>query len=649
MRTIIAFLLFVVLGLCGPGMSGVRAEEVITHFDSVIDVSKDGVLTVTETVSVISEGNKIRHGIYRDFPLTQRKDDGTILHVGFSIKSVLRDGEKEDYVTQSIPNGIRIFIGKPDVFINAGPHQFQLTYTTTRQIRYFDDHEELYWNVTGNQWAFPIDEATATVNLPDNVKAEKAAVFTGPVDSTERNASVSNLASAPFFKTTLPLDLHEGMTIIVGMPKGSILPPGKLAQFLGMLRDNRNLVLGLGGFLVVLVYYSLAWIRVGQDPYGGVIVPRWDAPDGLSPAMVNYIHRRGFSDGGWTALSAACLDLAVKGYIVIEDIKQSIGLTRTDKALPERLPSGAQSILAVIPSAGQTFTIEKATGKKVQALGNEFRAAIDKVGRGKYYRFNLGYVAFGIFLSVAAYASLLIFGDTTEEMIGFLIAPAFAAIFFGVMLTALAKVVLQGSNLAGKIVQLVMLVAMLATVGVIATSTLVSVLGSMAAMEDWALIIGAIAIVLVNGIAITILGAPTRDGARLMAGIEGLKRYLTLAEKQRMNMQGAPTMSPRHFETLLPYAVALGVEKPWSETFQTWLKSAAAGAAAASYQPVWYHGNRFDSNTFGRQMSGFSNSMASAMKSSLPAPPKSSSSGFSSGGSGGRSGGGGGGGGGGGW
>ena len=65
-----------------------------------------------------------------------------------------------------------------------------------------------------------------------------------------------------------------------------------------------------------------------------------------------------------------------------------------------------------------------------------------------------------------------------------------------------------------------------------------------------------------------------------------------------MPSKGAPEMSPRHFETLLPYAVALGVEKPWSETFERWLLAASAGAAAAAYQPSWYHGDSFGPGSF---------------------------------------------------
>jgi uncharacterized membrane protein len=115
-----------------------------------------------------------------------------------------------------------------------------------------------------------------------------------------------------------------------------------------------------------------------------------------------------------------------------------------------------------------------------------------------------------------------------------------------------------------------------------------------------------------------------------MDGIDGLRQYLTLAEKDRMNMAGAPQMSPQHFEKLLPYAVALGVEKPWTETFDTWLASAKM---TDDYHPGWYSGSNYGG--FAGSVGGFSHSMASTIQSTLPAPAPSSSSGAGGGGGGG--------------
>ena len=151
------------------------------------------------------------------------------------------------------------------------------------------------------------------------------------------------------------------------------------------------------------------------------------------------------------------------------------------------------------------------------------------------------------------------------------------------------------------------------------------------------------------------MGAPTPLGRGRMDEIEGLKRYLTVAEEDRMNMAGAPEMSPQHYEKLLPYAVALNLEKPWSNAFQGWLTGAiAAGTVVAKsyYGPGWYSGSGgFSPDRIGNSMGDLAGSMENSMTNSLPVP-QSSSSGFgggSSGGGGGFSGGGGGGGGGGGW
>lgn len=159
---------FFLLATAGVG----RADEVFSSYHSVIDVAENGTLTVTETITANVEGNQIRRGIFRDLPLTFTDAKGRRSKVDFKLLSVERDGEEEPYRTESISGGIRIYTGSAEVFLPHGEHTFQFTYETSRQIRFFDDHDELYWNVTGTEWAFPIDEASATVNLPEGVRPE---------------------------------------------------------------------------------------------------------------------------------------------------------------------------------------------------------------------------------------------------------------------------------------------------------------------------------------------------------------------------------------------------------------------------------------------------------------------------------------------
>lgn len=304
--------------------------------------------------------------------------------------------------------------------------------------------------------------------------------------------------------------------------------------------------------------------------------------------------------------------------------------------------------MKAIATAGGKLTIDRANGKKVEAAGSAFRSSMEREHRGKYYRANTAYIVGGVLLSVLALAALFIFGDLNEESIPLVIVPVFIAFFVSIFAVSFGKSFRRGSSLARRIMSIVVLAFFAFVFLMIFSGVLAAIVFSATGADDLPLLIAVGGIVLVNVLFFFLMGAPTPLGTRMMDGIDGLRQYMTLAEKDRMNLQGAPEMSPRHFETLLPYAVALGVEKPWTETFDRWLLAASAGAAAAAaYQPSWYHGDSFGPGSFGDRIGGFAGSMADTMTSSLPPPPKSSSSGFSSGG--GFSGGGGGGGGGGGW
>ncbi|TBY67043.1 DUF2207 domain-containing protein, partial [Rhizobium leguminosarum bv. viciae] len=617
------------------------AAEVIESFASDITLDKNGAMSVTETITVNAEGNQINHGIFRDFPLYFTDAAGRRRSVDFDMVSVQRDGEDEPWHTESISGGIRIYAGSVDVTVMPGRHRYVFTYRTNRQIRYFDDHDELYWNVTGNGWIFPIRLATAAVKLPPGVAATETTFFTGPEGATEKDARVSETGAGLVFSTTAPLDAHEGLTFAIRMPKGSIDPPSADMESTWWLKDNRNYFIGFGGLILVFAYYTRSWLKVGRDPARGVVVPRWDAPDGISPALVNYIDNKGFSGEGWTALSATALNLAVRGYVKLEDLKNSIVIQGTGKPLgKEKFQAGEIELLRVAGGAGATLTIDKANGERVKSVGQSFRSAIEKEHRGKYYNSNLIYTAGGIALSAAALVILFVFGSLEPDTIAVMLIPIVISVFVSVFVAGLVRSLHRGKSLFGKIIAIIS-----AAIGVFVGTSILATMGlalasSLVELHETPMLFAVGGIVLLNILYFFIMGAPTPLGAKMMDGIDGLRQYLTLAEKDRMNTAGAPEMSPRHFETLLPYAVALGVEKPWSRTFETWLAAAAAGAAAA-YAPAWYSGN-FNSGSFSDRIGGFSSSMASTIASTIPSPPpSSSSSGFSGGGSSGGGGGGG--------
>ena len=183
--------LFMVLALIAGLVGEVLAEERIHNYHSDVQVFKDGSLRVTETITVNAEGENIKRGIYRDFPIAYTSRYMVPIKLPFDVLSVRRDGKTESFHTETESNGVRVYVGREDYLLPPGRYTFEITYTTNFQLGYFDNHDELYWNVTGNGWDFPIDRASASISLPEDVPRDELSYegYTGPQGSKASNLS----------------------------------------------------------------------------------------------------------------------------------------------------------------------------------------------------------------------------------------------------------------------------------------------------------------------------------------------------------------------------------------------------------------------------------------------------------------------------
>lgn len=298
-------------------VSASAQTERIRSFDSHITVNTDGSMQVVETIVVESAGIDIVHGIYRDFPLQYTDRIGNRYSVLFDISSLRRDGNTEPYHTENLKNGIRIYFGSSSYTLPQGTHSYQFAYTTNRQLGFFRDHDELYWNVTGNGWKFSIDSASATVLLPPNVRNSVTSLggYTGDQGAKGKAYTASRDEDGnPTFRAE-QLAPAQGLTIVVTWPKGLMAPPTAAQKRAWFIADNKSIIFGFAGWIVVLAYYVVVWSMVGKDPASGTIVPLYEPPDNMSPADMRFLERMGFDEKAFTA---AIMGLAAKGYLLIE-------------------------------------------------------------------------------------------------------------------------------------------------------------------------------------------------------------------------------------------------------------------------------------------------------------------------------------------
>ncbi len=618
----LSFVFFI--GLAGS----LHSAEEILNFESQIKTQKNGDLEVTETLRVVAEGNEIKRGIYRDFPTLYRGRFGLKSSVPFDVLGVTRDGQKETWRVENQNNGVRVYIGDPDVFLRPGEYTYVIRYRTGRQLGFFADFDELYWNVTGNDWAFPIERASVKVELPPGARQKSVEAYTGYEGDKGQDWREVAAGSGVEIVTTTRLSPQEGLTIVVTWPKGFVTAPSEMEQWRQLLRDNTGIAMGFGGLLLALFYFLVVWFAYGRDPQKGVIIPRYEPPPGFGPAAVRYLRGMGTLDD--RSLAASVIDLAVQGAVTIkESASGTYELKRTSSAKRVLTPPGPAVMEALLgPATSFVFKNEnhKAIKNARQTIAKAVSAQCDTI----FFVRNLHLWVIGLLVTLVPLAVSLY---DTKEPFGALFLLVWLG-FWSIGVAGLSMQIVSSWRQAGwkKIAAIpITLFAIPFYAGWVFGAVMLVIVAS-----PW------VAGCYVAGILMTmifhhLLKRPTESGREALDDIEGFRQYLRVAESDRLNLENPPERTPTLFEKFLPYALALDVEQEWSEQFTEVLK-------ASEFTPSWYQGKTLAAVGVAGFASSMSSSFTSAISSSSSAPGSSSGSG-----GGGSSGGGGGGGGGGGW
>jgi uncharacterized membrane protein YgcG len=626
--------------------SAAESFEKIISFKSDISVRRDATMIVKETIGVKSEGVKIRHGIYRDFPTRYRDRRGNSYVVGFEVKEVLRDNIPEPFHIENRSNGKRVYIGNKDSLLSPGEYSYTLVYGTDRQLGFFSGYDELYWNVTGNDWEFPIGEVTVALELPGDASRHviSFAGYTGPQGSRGRDfVQAIDESGIIRFATTRTLAPGEGLTIAVAWPKGYVEEPSHSERFRYFFTGNPGVILGPAGLVLLLFYYSIIWMKVGRDPDPGIIMTRYTPPDGMTPAVMRFITKMGYDQ---KTFAASVINMAVKGHLSISEEENAYTLERKDNG-NSPLTVEEQKLSSVLFSSDRKITLEQSNHKKIGDAINTLKNYLELKYEKIYFVSNKGYFISGLLLS-SVLLFLTGFGDARakDTLAIFLFICVWLTIWSIGVTGLLAQVISRwrtafrgrgSSLLAGSGALFLTLFSIPFVAGEIAGMFMLGYSTSVLMVLFLAVTI------FINYLYYHLLKSPTRAGRHILDAIEGFRLYLSATEKDRMNMMNPPGKTPELFERYLPYALALGVEQQWAEQLAGVISGAAVEGEAGGYSPAWYSGALWHSMNSGDFASSFGDSLSGAIASSSTAPGSSSGSG------GGGSSGGGGGGGGGGW
>lgn len=352
MKKLLVFLFSLFFFIFVPKVHEVHAADngwVIENFQSNVIVEQNGKINVTETIDV-NFGNLSKHGIYRDIPNIYYDENRNNSYADIQIASILKNGINEQYKQSQNGNFLRLQIGSPNRTF-YGKAEYTITYTIVGILKSFSDHDELYFDVTGNGWPVPILKTSATITLPQN-GITGARCFEGMQNSTEKCVTTITLQNQADFSTTRVLNSEENMSILLGYTKGMV--PILTASRPRTETDNNTItpliILGnIGGFLVTTIFgiglTLLLFFKHGRDQKNlatDTIVAQYSAPDKLRPAEVGTIldERADTLD-----VTATIVDLAARGFLTITEQEKKWLFGSTDYILKKT----KKSIEALLP------------------------------------------------------------------------------------------------------------------------------------------------------------------------------------------------------------------------------------------------------------------------------------------------------------
>lgn len=606
-------------------------EENIRDYSVDIHVNKDGSMDVIEYITVYAKGKEIQHGIYRDFPTEYNNKRVTL-----DVQEVLCDDKDINYVLDSVDRGIRIKIGDSNTYLDKGIHTYSIKYRTERQLAFYDDYDELYWNVIGSGWNFEIEQCHVKIFFPEETKflEDKLKTYTGSFGSKENTVDVNyyiwDLEKYVQFDIFEKLGVQEAFTVSVCFEKGAVDEPTLEMKVRWFLEDNCIPMVIFTLLIVLIVWQYFIWKKHGKDPVAKVIIPKYYPPEGFEPADVKYIDKMGSTTN---VLEATILNLAVKGFLKFsqKDKKSDMVIEKTSKENAETELSPNEFSVYNKLSDKETLKYSSRLQRKITSLKQHFATELKKKYDDKLFVRNDKYKVISVVLSIVIVVVSAIIGGminsyATEQCFVCMFISIFLSVFIILILETFKAVrkSSEQSNLLGKIFMFGFIILFFGFMFIGMTVTVLSTIISniFASCAFLALIVD-------NYLFFQLVRRYTEEGQVVKEDIEGFKMFINTAKDDDF-----ADKTPEMFDKYFPHAYVLGLQNKWAEKFESVLND-------AGYSPSWCNDTMMDHGVFNVVVftNSFSSSFSSGMSSASTAPSSSGGSGgggFSGGGGGGR-------------
>src|SRR3989344_5820817 len=580
----------------------VFSQEAILSFDSAIIVNIDNSINVSETIQYTT-GAEERHGIYRDiYPYSS---ENKRMNIG-NIVVTDENGTNYQFQVSEVNEYIRIKIGDPDRTFH-GQKTYVIKYRATRAVAQLDSFDEIYWNVTGNEWVMPIYRAQASACLPSGGTSTQSACYFGLKGSKDKCQLISEIAGTSMCSAPSVLGPRQGLTVAVGFPKGIVAPYTSSDATASFFDRSGSWLVAILLPILTLLFSLMYWYKKGRDARGtDVIVPQYDAPHELTPMEIGGIINEKVDVRN---ISAEIIYLATKGYLKINQLDERyIGISKTPDYQLEKLKDFSdlqndfdKKLLAGLFNSQPRSTLSSFANYFVKDTTLDENQTLNTLARS---------VKLSNLKNVFYKDELLVVVSVADA----LLAKGYYK--------NLGKMKNGGMRLS-----FIVILSLLAIVFLGEMFNVLHIKG-----DPFPFVAGTLLSFAIYGVVSYFNPAKTEKGVIAKEYILGLKDYLQIAEKDRLQFHNAPEKKPEIFEKLLPYAMVLGVSDIWAKEFE----------GIYTVPPSWYSGpseGAFSAVAFSKIADNFNTFAENYMLATPRRSGGSGGSGFSGGGGGGGGGG----------
>ena len=537
--------------------AGSLIAEAIKKYDVSIQINKNGTLTVNEVIDYEFD-NDLKHGIYRDIPLRSQKSGTDVYKSHVKMNSVKRNGEPEEYTSDTSYEGVSYRVGSADRYVDSGINKYEFNYTIYNAVFEKDGIYQVYFNPIGQFWNVPIESADVSISFENNEpvgenEVQQLEVYTGEYGETGKNYTIVQESGIIKIKTNEVLEPRNGLSFRLNLKTDKISPTW-LDKLEVLYYADPLVIAGPVIILMLAIYGFVTWFLFGRDPAGKAVIPEFNIPKDISPMYAAYI--KGVRDPK-EMLTIGMLSLLSKDYVTAED-KEGNGknvkyrLVKDTERNPELSPE-EKALLCVLSDDEKNIfkneqglydaakkilgTLETRYNKKIYIDNNLFK-----------YPFILGIImVFIIGMGIQNIAGSIIDG------MGFIIP--IMIIFFSsltIVLSILKRAFSQNTLLS-------MLIRLM----------VVMCLGIMTQMTGFII---TVIIFIMYSIYSKLIGKYTNEGIRHKEYLEGMKMYIKTAEANQIMKFNDVDELVGYFKGILPYAVALGVKNEAIKLMQKTIK-----------------------------------------------------------------------------